>query len=106
MVFLSATLAGSLLFAMTEVRRRLGHNPRELINRTVKVFGWGALYALGASCFHLGLKIWLRRPPSVAVSWTYRLPAVKYCWLVASIALLIGFAAQLFWREKATSEPL
>ena len=92
---LLAILALGALFAAIEVQRRSGHTPASLFGRAAWMIscGWG--YALITAGVHLTLKWWLKRSPC----W-------KYCLLLAAMALTVGFAAHLFWREKSASEPI
>jgi hypothetical protein len=94
---MAAFLALGIVFAIVEVQRRLVYAPGSLYRRTRRMILCGWAYAGLASVIHMGLKGWLKRGPW----WDWRI-----CFLVAATALMIGFAAHLFWREKAASEPL
>ena len=96
---LALTLGVSLFFVGVEVQRSLGHLASGLRKRAFRMFGWGLLYAVGTGSFHLVLRELLKHSPPWWQAW-------KYCCLVAAMALTIGFAAQLFWRDKSSSEPL
>jgi hypothetical protein len=85
----------SFIFSLIEVQRRTGGFRVGSVGRAAWMIGCGVGYSALCGLCHFWLKVWLRRGP-----------CIPYIALISAMALAIGFAAQIFWRERAISEPM